>query len=78
VVDDGDAVREPVGLFQVLRREQQRAALRHELLDDRPGSSRGGGSTGVLQFSVCVVSSGGDRGLVRRASCSAQAACSSC
>ena len=36
VVDDDDLVREPVGLVEVLGREQGRRALGHELLDEAP------------------------------------------
>ena len=36
VVDDRDVVREPVGLFEVLRREQGGHPARHELVDEVP------------------------------------------
>ena len=36
MVDDDDPVGEPVGLLEVLRREQHRRAAGDELLDDRP------------------------------------------
>src|SRR5207253_2037528 len=36
VVDDGDAVGEPVGLLEVLRREEDSGAVGHEVLDHAP------------------------------------------
>src|SRR5512138_156716 len=39
MVDDGDAVAEPLGLIHVMRREEYRAARRFELLDEVPDLS---------------------------------------